>query len=282
MALPILATWRAYFNDGHEGLGSSYERIILNDLLLLIMKNYHIGSVVEAPIFGFTGITGLNSIALYQYGCKVTLVDNDTERAELVSNILKEMKTEINTQYVSDYAILPFTDESFDMSWNFSALWFVDDLEVYLTELCRITKKVVLICVPNQTGLGYKWQKANTDIPHDIVFNESNIDPARIKGIMHSLNWKYISGDYIDCPLWPDIGMSKEKFLGKYLSSLKLSKKEFKNKKSVSIVDFYKGTDPSFPARMRKYSFLERHAPMLFKKFWSHHIWLLFENKTEQ
>jgi hypothetical protein len=280
MALPILNTWKNYFTDSHEGLGSSYERIILNDLLLQLKKLYHINSVIEVPIFGFTGITGLNSIALYKAGCEVTLLDHDAERVGLVNNMLKAIHLDIKTQTVADYNILPFADNAFDLSWNFSALWFVDDLEVFLKELTRITQKVVLICVPNQTGLGYKWQKANSDIPHNIKFDESNIDPARIMDIMHKLNWKYKAGNYIDCPLWPDIGMSKEKFLGKYLSSLKLSKKEIKPKQNVSIIDYYSDKDPDFPNRMRKYSLLEKYAPTMFKKYWAHHHWYLFENPT--
>jgi len=300
MALPILETWKAYFSDNHEGLGSSYERIILNDLLLKLMKRYQITSVLEAPIFGFTGITGINSIALAKRGCDVTLIDHDPERIVLINKVLDDLKNvtpaivpqneknldsclrrndaEIKPQVVSNYKALPFENNTFDMSWNFSALWFVEDLSVFLKELTRVTGKIILICVPNQFGLGYKWQKANTSIPHNITFNENNIDPAQIKTIMRNNYWKYIGEDFIDCPLWPDIGMSKEKFLGKYISSLLPSQKEMKPKQSISILDFYKDRDPSFPDRMRKFAFLENYAPTLFKKYWSHHKWLLFEN----
>jgi hypothetical protein len=280
MALPILETWRDYFSNSHEGLGSSYERIILNDLLLKLLNTYKIKSVIEVPIFGFTGITGLNSVALFQNGCEVTLVDHDCERMENVNRMLANLNPEIKTQLVDSYNLLPFANDSFDMSWNFSALWFVEDLSVYMQELSRITRKIILICVPNQTGLGYRWQKANTDIPHNIVFDEKNIDIDKIKGLLHSLNWAFIGEDYIDCPLWPDIGMSKEKFLGKYLSSWKISQGNIKQPKPVSILDYYKGIDPSFPNRMRKFSLLEKYAPSCFKKYWSHHHWLLFENKS--
>lgn len=280
MALPIINTWKNYFDDYHEGMGSSYERIIINNLLLRLKKLYHLNSVVEVPIFGFTGLTGLNSIALNSNGCSLTLVDDNTERINQVSQVLEELNKDINLIEVKDYAHLPFENNSFDMGWNFSALWFVGDLSDFLNELTRITKKIVLICVPNQDGLGYKWQKANTDIPHGFVFDESNIDPGRIKVIMKNLNWRYVAEDYFDCPLWPDIGMSKEKFLGKYLSSLKISKSEIPPKKVVSIIDYYKGNDAAFPERMMKLSFLEKYAPNIFKRYWSHHKWILFENKS--
>jgi hypothetical protein len=280
MALPILASWKSYFSDSHEGLGSSYERIILNDLLLSLKRDYDVKSVIEAPIFGFTGISGLNSIALAQSGCNVTLVDHDPERMELVSKMLSELKSDIRTQTIINYKTLPFESNSFTMGWNFSALWFVEDLSDFLKELTRVTRKIVLICVPNQFGLGYKWQKANTNIPNHITFNENNIDPDKIKSIMQSINWNLIDEDYIDCPLWPDIGMSKEKFFGKFLSSLLPSQKEIKPKRSISILDYYRGTDPTFPDRMRKLSIFEEFAPEIFKKYWAHHKWLLFENNN--
>lgn len=280
MALPIIETWKHYFTDNHEGLGSSYERIILNDFLLTLKRKYGIKSVLEAPIFGFTGITGLNSIALHKDGCDLDLVDDNHERMLLVENMLRTLDVNVKTTVVNSFETLPFEDKSFDLSWNFSALWFVHDLSAFLTELSRLTNKVILICVPNQSGLGYKWQKANTDVPHDIVFDENNISPERVKTILTKLDWKFMGDNYIDCPLWPDIGMNKEKFLGKYISKLKLTKKEIKPRQSICILNYYKGLEPDFPNKMKKYALFEKYAPMQFKKIWSHHHWLLFERKN--
>lgn len=39
MAIPIINNWRSYFEHGDEGLGSSYERIILNNVLLDVVKS---------------------------------------------------------------------------------------------------------------------------------------------------------------------------------------------------------------------------------------------------
>jgi hypothetical protein len=276
MALPIIETWRNYFIDYHEGLGSSYERIMLNNLLLKLKRRYKLSSVLEVPVFGFTGITGLNSFVLNNAGCEVCLVDHDIERIKYIDNIIKELKGRIKTQYAATYCTLPFEDKSFDMSWNFSALWFTEDLPTFLTELARVTAKVLLICVPNREGLGYKWQKAHTDLPEDIIFHEEFIDPELIKSTMKGLNWKFIREDYIDCPPWPDIGMSKENFLGSLLKKNPEQPVNPHPSKRVSIVDFYNGEDPGFALRIEKYSFLEKYAPDWFKRYWCHHRWLLF------
>jgi len=277
MALPILHNWKTYFANHHEGLGSSYERTILNILLQDLKKEYNLNAVLEVPVFGFTGITGINSMALYLSGCKVTQVDHDKERIKYIQNILMELKADINIEAVETYNILPFQDKSFDMSWNFSALWFVEDLTRFLSELSRITSKIILLCVPNQSGLGYKWQKAHSDIPKGIVFNEINIDPVFIKAVMMKLNWRLVNEAYIDCPLWPDIGMSKEKFFGRILPFLAQTNSQAEPVKQINILDYYRGLDTGFADRMQKYAFLENHAPDVIKKYWSHHRWLLFE-----
>jgi len=277
MALPILQNWNTYFEEYHEGLGSSYERIILNQLLSELKVKYKLENILEAPVFGFTGITGLNSFSLYQSGCKVTLLDHNEERINDIRRIHGLLKADISTQFVESYSELPFSDNSFDLGWNFSALWFVEDLTTFLNELTRVSKKAILICVPNQSGLGYKWQKAHADIPSRIIFNKEFINPGLIKSELLNLNWVCIKEDYIDCPLWPDIGMSKEKFLGKYLRKFNVNIEKKQSKQQISIMDYYSGKDPDFPQRMLKYSFLEKYASEFFKKIWSHHRWMLFE-----
>jgi len=287
MAIPILNSWKNYFEDLNEGLGSSYERIIINNLLKKIVKRYRVTSVLEAPIFGFTGICGLNSVALFQDGCKVALIDDNHERIDKISNVLTEINAAIQLNYTNSFNTIDFEDKSFDMAWNFSALWFVEDLIRFLEELTRVTSKVILIFVPNQSGLGYKWQKAHADVPKDIIFNEKNINPKVIKSILKQLNWRFLAEDYFDCPLWPDIGMSKEKFIGKYIkmitksapipmSFLQRQESFLVPKKKVCILDYYSGKDPHFPDKMMRYSFLEKYAPDFVKKVWSHHRWMLF------
>lgn len=277
MALPIIRNWQTYFDNPHEGLGSSYERIVLNKLLLSIKQRYNIKNVLEAPVFGFTGLTGLNSLALYKAGCGLTLLDHDEVRLQKIRTLMDDLSADVNIRNTSSYKQLDFPDASFDLSWNFSALWFVEDLDSFLNELVRVTTKAILICVPNQTGLGYKWQKANSEVPPGLVFHEEYIDPELITGKLRKLKWKLMNWNYIDCPPWPDIGMSKEKFLGRYLKNLKLKSESGTEKKQISIIDYYKGQDPGFPDRMLKFDFLERYAPVIFKKYWCHHKWMLFE-----
>jgi SAM-dependent methyltransferase len=276
MALPILQNWKSYFTNPDEGLGSSYERIMLNRLLLSIVKKFDIQTVLEVPVFGFTGITGLNSVELIRKGCKVVLAEHDSERSAMIKKVHEKMNLECDVVTVQSYESLPFADHSFDMTWNFSALWFVSDINEFLEELLRVTGTVMLLCVPNQSGIGYKWQESHSDIPGCISFHPEFINPKTIIDIMINHGWKLVQSDYFDCPPWPDIGMSKEKFFGKLLGKTSNDELTTSLKAPVSIVKYYCGTDDDFPTRMLKYSLLENYAPKLFKKFWSHHRWMLF------
>ncbi len=276
MALPILYNWKGFFTNPHEGLGSSYERIILNNLLMRVKAEYDVQTVLETPIFGFTGISGLNSVALARAGCRVTLMDHDRERVGLIGHCLDDLKAEVTLLCGENYVHLPFVDKGFDLSWNFSALWFVEDLETHLKELDRLTSKVILLCVPNQAGIGFRWQKAHTEIPPGLTFHPEFINPCSIHRILKKLGWLLVDSDFIDCPPWPDIGMSKENFLSRCFPWQKSVRKPKKPAKSVTILDYYRGRDPGFADRMLRYSFLEKHAPRVFKIHWAHHYWMLF------
>ncbi len=187
MAIPILKNWKRYFTNIDEGLGSSYERIVLNNKLETICKHFNISSVLEAPSFGFTGLSGINSMGLAKDGKKITLLDNDKERIELIEKVWEEMGISLKIEYSKELNSLPFADDSFDLSWNFSALWFVDDLSDFLKELTRVTSKAILLCVPNRSGMGYISQKILGHKELKKHLKEENIIPGNIKREMKKI-----------------------------------------------------------------------------------------------
>ena len=298
MAIPILHFWQKYFENPDEGLGSTYERFIINDLLFQIVEKYDIKSVLETPSFGFTGLSGINSLGLALKGLSVTVTEDNEERFELVSKIWSRYCREriysfrfINNDNSTNYGTnkcVPYDFSSmvkesqseigttimYDMTWNFSALWFVDDLELFLKNISDITDKVILIMVPNRTGLGYLQQKYFGKEDLKKYLNEEYIKPENFVPILNKLGWELIKSDYIDCPLWPDIGMSKENFMRKIGLSFLLKNKP--KKTPLTILDYYSGKDTQMKDRILKLDFFERYAPNFFKKFWAHHKYFLF------
>ncbi|MCD6176658.1 MAG: class I SAM-dependent methyltransferase [Candidatus Cloacimonetes bacterium] len=273
MAIPILKNWEKYFINIDEGLGSSYERIVLNNKLKSICNHFNISTILEAPSFGFTGLSGINSMSLAKNGKKITLVDNDKKRIELINKVWEKMELPLTIEYLKEFNSLSFADDSFDLSWNFSALWFVDDLSIFLKELTRVTSQAILLCVPNRSGIGYISQKILGFKELKKYLKEENILPRNIKREMKNNNWMLIDNNYIDCPPWPDIGMPKEKFLKIFGLSWLIKKKEHI---PMTIMDYYSGKDPDFPKKMMSHSWFEKKAPKILKTFWAHHKYFLF------
>jgi len=289
MAIPIIHDWRKYYITRHEGMGSSYERIILNRKLHFIQKHYQIRTVIETPSFGFTGISGINSMNLAKNACQVTLEDHDPERLKLIHEIWNEVGLPVTTRSNGDYSALDHPDKSFDLAWNFSALWFVSSLPAFLSELSRIASKVILLCIPNQMGWGFRMQMKDADPASLQDIHIENLSQPLICRTMQGLGWKLVETDYIDCPPWPDIGTSKEEFLMRHdwlraiLSPFVTIRKNTEGSGdangpplSLSILKYYNGSDPSFPDRMLRHSWFERIVPSLVKRFWAHHRYLLF------
>ncbi len=54
--------WKYYFETLHEGLGTTYERFVLHGYFNRIQDQYGVKTVLEAPVFGMTGISGINSV----------------------------------------------------------------------------------------------------------------------------------------------------------------------------------------------------------------------------
>ena len=278
MAIPIINDWEKFFSNPYEGLGSSYERIILNDLLFQTVNNYNVRRVLETPSFGFTGISGINLLYLADSGIDITLEDNDLHRLNLITELWKKLGHNLNPVYNPDFQKLNYPDKSFDMSFSFSALWFVPDLAKFLKELSRVTSQVIFISVPNQNGLGFKMQINDYTPEKYPQITLRNIDIPSIIHILKKLDWNLVDSGYFDCPPWPDIGITKEELIKKWFPHFPFSKifKEQPDREPFSILDYYSGKDPDFAERMHRYQWLEKTAPDSFKRVWAHHYYMIF------
>jgi len=279
MAIPIIDNWESYFQHRHEGLGSSYERVILNLLLSRICSTYKVERVLETPSFGFTGLSGINSMFMAGSGAKVFLEDHNLSRIEQIRSLWSECKLPLEIAVSHDYRILDYADKSMDLLWNFSALWFVKDLAAFISESSRVASKAILICVPNSQGLGFRMQSKTGTTAQKSEINLGFIDPHSIITLYKRQAWDLVESGYIDCPPWPDIGMAKEDFVARFLSWLLplLPKAQAQEpQQTLSILPFYQGLDEDFPQRMLRFYPFERFLPIGFKRLWAHHYYLLF------
>ncbi len=105
--------WRSYFDDFNEGLGTNYERFILHGHFEKIKRRYSVQSVLEAPSFGMTGISGINSMWWAMQGVPVTVMDDNQERLDLITRVWKDVSLKVELVFRKDFNSLPFADGRF-------------------------------------------------------------------------------------------------------------------------------------------------------------------------
>ena len=270
--LPIIDNWEEYFRHRDEGLGTTYERLMLHRIFSRINKKYEIKNILEIPSFGMTGISGINSMWWAKEGKDVTIVDNIHHRVALIKSLWKESGLTANI-ISATYGERKFDSESFDLVWNFTALWFLADLQSFLDQLKRISRKIVLICIPNNQNLFFKIRKLVLARGSNLNFRY--IGKSQIKEMMNDHHWKLCEEGFFDIPPWPDVPVKKEVLLHQLKLNFLLRKTNSKSS-TFGILDYLIGNEYELARRFEKWQFLE-NSPKLIQRIWAHHRFLLFE-----
>ncbi len=271
--------WEKYLTDYNEGLGLVYERFVLNDFLEALRQRYALETVLEAPIYGMAGVTGINSAMLARNGCNVSLVDDIPERAEAVQRIWGELSLTPDMHVISpdNWGRLPFDDNSFDMTWNWAALWYLPDAAGLLRELVRTSRKLVFVAMPNSIQVGYWIRKHVIDKEFFDTIDERWADIERVRWTLRNEGVQIIASGVLDVPPWPDTVMPANEVLQRLgIRSKKLEDQFTGDSWEWNTMAYYLGQQPDLYDRVIKYAWLD-HArlPWQIKSVWAHHRWLL-------
>jgi SAM-dependent methyltransferase len=273
-------TWRKYLTDYNEGLGLVYERFVLNDFLDALRQKYNIRSVLEAPLYGMAGVSGINSYALAQAGVNVTLVDDTPERLAGVERIWREdLRQPVNLVGVQpdEWGRLPFADNSFDMAWCWAALWYIPNPEGLLRELARVSRDIVFVAMPNNIQVGYWMRKLVIDRDFFAHHDERWTETGRIRRILAEARVRFVDEGVLDTPPWPDTVMPANEVLKRLgIRSRKLEEQFTGDGWQWSTMAYYTGGQPDLRERVMKYAWLD-HAPLPWqvKAIWAHHRYLV-------
>lgn len=269
--------WKPYLTDYNEGLGVVYERFVLNDYLLDLADRYQIESVLEAPLYGMAGVSGINSYCLAESGRSVTLVDHNLERLRGVQRIWNELNTPAHFLYHPDYGRLPFDDNTFDMTWEWAGLWYLPNAEQLLQELVRVSRKLVFVAMPNNLQVGYLMRKYLIDRDFFTGIDERWVNMRRIKQVLRSAGLKIVAEGVLDVPPWPDTVMPAAEVLKRLgINSQKLESQFTGEGWTWSTMAYYLNQEPDLYERVMRYAWLD-HAPLPWqlKTVWAHHRYVL-------
>ncbi len=270
-------TWKRYLTDYNEGLGLVYERLVLNDFLTALRDEYHIDTVLEAPVFGMAGVSGINSVALAQAGAAVTLVDDHEERLEAIARIWEELGLPARFVHHTDWGHLPFVDRSFDLVWNWAALWYLADPEALLRDLVRTARKVVFVAMPNRVQVGYLLRKYLLERDFVNYVDEQWADIGRVRRVLTGLGVRIVRQGVLDVPPWPDTVMPAAEVLKQLgIRSQKLEGQFSGDSWQWSTMAYYLGQQPDLYDRVMRYAWLDRAPiPWRLKAVWAHHRFLV-------
>lgn len=269
--------WLKYMTDYNEGLGLVYERFVLNDFLLHIKGRYGFHTVLEAPLYGMAGVSGINSVHLARVKCPVTLADDDPARLDGVRRIWGELGLPVQADLVADWARLPYADNSFDLAWNWAALWHLADPAALLRELVRVSNCLIFVATPNPVQVGYQMRKHIVEPGFVKEIDERWTDIGLLRRQLEAQDVEILEQGVLDTPPWPDTVMPARELLGRLgIRSAKLQGKFSGEGWRWSTMDYYLGRDPDLYERVMKYAWLERwRLPWRIKQVWSHHRWVL-------
>ena len=270
-------TWKYYLTDYNEGLGVVYERFILNDYLDRLVDNHRVRTVLEAPLYGMAGVSGINSVCLAQQGCDVTLVDCIDERLDGVARIWRELNLTARFVLHQDFAHLPFADDTFDLAWEWAGLWFLPDAESLLRELARVSRKLVLVAMPNYLQVGYLMRKYLIDRDFFHTVDERWVRMGRIKRVLRDTGVHFIEQGVLDVPPWPDTVMPAAEVLKRLGIRSKTLDSQFTGDSwTWSTMSFYLGQEPGLYDQVMKYAWLDNAPiPWQIKLVWAHHRYVL-------
>lgn len=253
----------------NEGFGGAYERIAYSWILRQLANKYKVKKILELNSTYIAGVPAFNSSILVQEGFDVTITVHSRDYTDAllawkIAGLSKKVKI---VKWDNDFKT-PFGKGEFDLVWNHLAVEHYKDPMPLLTEMGRVSKKLVVTMTLSPFNLGFIahfiWHKSVGKYwDHGIIKNTLISTMER----MHKKSGlKVIESGGCDDPPSPDTVDSKMGESMTYLDALP---------KSVSENWVWSAIDPKCKeSRIVKFFwFMERSYPEWFRRLTAHHLY---------
>lgn len=187
-----------------EVFGVTYDRYILLNLHRILTRELGLKSIVEMPSHGAKAAGSLYSIGFGLAGCNVTLVNPEMDMMYGWKDLGIDQYVE--TVSCPDVCNTTFNNNQFDMAWNFVTWTELENPELFLKEMKRISNKYVLLVTCNNFQPGYPWHRFIHKIfgfpwTHgQVKYNHI----TKVKRMFGQTGLKVVEYGAIDTPGWPD------------------------------------------------------------------------------
>jgi hypothetical protein len=241
-----------------EVFGVTYDRYMLLQLHTHLAKELGLKTVVDMPSHGAKAAGSLYSIGFAKAGCHVTLVNPEMDMMYGWQTL--GLENQVATIEGVDVYRTGFKDKAFDLAFNFVTWTELKNPPVYLAEMKRISKYVLLVTC-NNFQPGYPWHRFlhywyGFDWNHgQVKYNHI----TTVKKLFKNSGIKVIDAGAIDTPGWPDPSGPRDVRLHRRYGSNDPRLKSTPDWE-VPIIDYVKNN--SFPGWMKKLGKWD----MLFRK----------------
>jgi len=274
--------WKAFFFDSNEGQGTLYDRFILHSFFDRFIADNKIETALDCPSFGMTGFSGINSIYLAKKGINVTVADDNAERLGWARKLWEKigLADRVTFVQVKDWSSLPFQDRSFDLVWNLSSLWHINQNQVpgLLSELGRVYSNVLFISVHNAKQLVYPLYKKIDSEFFDAVTEQFCKEDYLSELFSRKIGGAAVQKGYFVTTPWPGLIIKKEQLL----AGSKPKQAPVKSVESIDdmkVPEYVKLLDSGAKSKINRMMFLES-LPNPLKKYWAHLTYFIFEKNN--
>ena len=133
-----------------EGMGTAYERAVIDDYFRRLQAKYNVGTVLESPADGVTGVPGINSLEFARQGGSVWLANPSQRMLNSARSVWEWHGLIDRVRFARCHAdSLPFGDGAFDLVWNYCMFERFREPGPMLAEMKRVARRYVLIMTQN-------------------------------------------------------------------------------------------------------------------------------------
>ncbi len=267
--------------DLDEGIGTVYERRLIDAYLRRLHQTYRLQSVLETPADGVTGVPGINSLEFARRGAHVTLANPVQAMLDKAAEVwVRQGLRECAEFRHAECDALPFADGEFDLVWNFCMFERFDPPDSVLGEMARVARGYVLVMNQNYHNWGTPVHKlyhnlANLEWDHGYLPLMSS---GAVEAAMRRVGLKVIESGTIDTPPWMDTwDMPMRGFLKGWLNRLGL-RWEWRSHPPAGVVAASPNGARAGGARAKAldlFEWVEHNLPEWFARSQTHHYYVL-------
>jgi SAM-dependent methyltransferase len=273
--------------DLDEGIGTVFERRMIDAYLRHLMDDRGVQTVLETPADGVTGVPGINSLEFARRGGQVTLANPVPAMLDKAAEVWVRQGLRQQAEFRhAECDALPFEDNTFDLVWNFCMFERFDPPDTVLGEMARVARGYVLIMNQNYRNWGTPVHKLYHQLA-DLEWDHGYIPLMSLDAIVAAMErqgLEVVERGTIDSPPWMDTwDMPMRGFLKSWLSVLGVNWEWRSRPKAAAADGGGNGAAAGTASAPRSaqaraldlFEWIERNLPEWFARSQTHHFYAL-------